>query len=501
MRIRPPKLLFIGLDAADKDLLNRMAAEGQAPNWKELLERGLSGTTVGPVGYYVGALWPTFYTGVNPARHGHHCWEQIAPGSYEVRRYLAGAHANHEAFWEPLSRAGIRSGIVDVPLSGPAQHIRGLQVIEWGCHDPDLGFVTVPGALAGELRAAHGLHPIQGNCNQHGRTANEFARFRDDLVRGTAAKTDMNLSLLARDSFDLFLTIYSESHCAGHQCWHLHDPGHERHDMKIAAEVGDVVRDVYRALDQELGRMIEATNPQTALIVWASHGMGNHNDGTFMLDQILLRLEMTKRYPKKNSVWDRLFPQREQTRGQELKNALTISRRLFYPHPNNREEPGIRINLVGREPDGLVKPGSEYEALCKQLIADLRELTDEKTGRRVVRDVLLTRDHYHGDYLAHLPDLVIQWEHDFPVRSARSAKIGRISGACPSCRTGGHRPAGQFIAAGPRIAAGTLERPVDVMDFAPTIAALLGVEIDNIDGRVIPEIAAFAKAKGSRVQP
>ena len=485
MRSSPPKVMFVGLDAADKDLLNRMAAQGRAPHWKDLLERGLSGTTDSPAGFYVGAIWPTFYTGVNPARHGHHCWEQIQPGSDEVRRYLAGANPTHEAFWDALSRAGIRSAIVDVPLSGPAHHLHGLQIIEWGCHDPELGLVTVPPELAVELTENHGLHPIQGNCNQHGRTSVEFAAFRDALVDGAAAKTHLNLSLLARDRFDLFLTIYSESHCAGHQCWHLHEPGHERHDATIAEKVGDVVCDVYAALDRELGRMIEATDPDTTLIVWASHGMGDHNDGTFMLDEILLRLEMAYR---KNSLLDRLRPARVETRLRALRIASGNSHRRFFQHPNNREEAGIRINLIGREPNGLVTAGRDYEAVCERLIADLETLVDEDNGRKIVRKVLRTRDLYQGQYLSHLPDLVVQWRDDFPVRSARSGKIGVISGTCPSCRTGGHRPAGQFIATGPGIIPGKLSQPVHVMDFAPTLAALLGVALDGVDGRVIPAL-------------
>ena len=44
---------------------------------------------------------------------------------------------------------------------------------------------------------------------------------------------------------------------------------------------------------------------------------------------------------------------------------------------------------------------------------------------------------------------------------------------------------------GPRVRPGRLDRPVNVMDFAPTLAALLGTRLDDVDGRVIPEIAAL----------
>ena len=491
-----PKVMFIGLDAADKDVMNRWAEEGLLPTWKRLQQIGLTGQTESPLGFYVGAIWPSFYTGVNPARHGHHCWEQLEPGSYEVRRYLAGNHVTHEPFWEALSRAGIRSTIVDVPLCGPARNFNGVQVIEWGCHDPDLGLVTVPPALAAEIQAAHGLHPVQGNCNQPGRTTEDFIQFRDDLVRGAGMKTELHADFLRRFESDFFLTVYSESHCVGHQCWHLHDPGHERYDAAVARRTGDPVKAVYQALDQQLARMLELAGPETTVIVWASHGMGGHNDGSFMLDEILMRLELSNRLAADGwiaYVRDRVWPRHGAARRIALRQTLDTPHRMYFPHPNNREEAGIRINLAGRDPAGFVQPGAHYDAVCDQLTRDLLALKDADTGAPIVRNVLRTRSLYRGAYLDHLPDLVVQWRMEVPVRSARSKKIGTLAGPCPCVRSGGHRPFGQFTVVGPRVRPGRLDHPVNVMDFAPTLAVLFGTRLDDVDGRVIPELAQLTK--------
>jgi predicted AlkP superfamily phosphohydrolase/phosphomutase len=55
-------------------------------------------------------------------------------------------------------------------------------------------------------------------------------------------------------------------------------------------------------------------------------------------------------------------------------------------------------------------------------------------------------------------------------------------------RTGDHRPQGLFVAFGPGITAGHMSRTVSVMDFAPTFCALLGVEMMDVDGKLIAEI-------------
>jgi predicted AlkP superfamily phosphohydrolase/phosphomutase len=494
MAMKAPKVMMIALDAADQEILNVWAGQGLLPTWARLQATGLTGMTETAVGFYVGAIWPCFYTGVNPARHGHHCWEQIEPGSYEVRRYLAGNHVTHEPFWDVFSRAGVTSSIIDVPLSGPARQLKGRQIIEWGCHDPDLGFVTVPPTWAAELQAAHGLHPVQGNCNHPGRTADDYVQFRDDLVRGVALKTQLNEDVLRRYACDLFLTVYSESHCVGHQCWHLHQPGHERYDSAVVQRTGDPVLAVYQALDQGLARLLALAGPETTVIVWASHGMAAHNDGTFMLDEILLRLDMSQRFASgewRLSALERFWPKRGAARRAVLRQTLDTPHRRFFPHPNNREEAGIRINVAGREPAGFVQPGADYDRVCAELMRDLLELTDVKTGVRIVRNVLKTQDHYRGDYIQHLPDLVVQWNGDFPVRSARSEKIGQIAGPCPCVRSGGHRPVGQFTVLGPGINPGRIARPINVMDFAPTLAALLGIKLDDVDGSVIREIVSI----------
>src|SRR5262249_26522222 len=45
----------------------------------------------------------------------------------------------------------------------------------------------------------------------------------------------------------------------------------------------------------------------------------------------------------------------------------------------------IRINLQGREPEGIIEPGGQYEDVCSELTEALEKLINPATGRPAVR--------------------------------------------------------------------------------------------------------------------
>jgi predicted AlkP superfamily phosphohydrolase/phosphomutase len=122
------------------------------------------------------------------------------------------------------------------------------------------------------------------------------------------------------------------------------------------------------------------------------------------------------------------------------------------------------------------------------LSRELLAIVNTETGQPVVRRVLRTRELYDGDRIDYLPDLLVEWNWETPVRSIASPAIGRICGEYEWVRTGDHRPPGLLIARGPGIAAGRID-PVDITDIGPTVAALLGVGLTGVDGHVIEGIA------------
>jgi len=151
----------------------------------------------------------------------------------------------------------------------------------------------------------------------------------------------------------------------------------------------------------------------------------------------------------------------------------------------------IRINLKGREPQGIVEPGAEYEALQSELAQALGELRDPNTGHPIVREVIRTDDAFPGGRRAYLPDLIVRWNADNPITCACSAGLGTVSKLSPDPRPGTHAGPGFVLAAGPGIAAGKLQGPAHIVDFAPTLLRRFGVEVPaHMHGRVWPELTS-----------
>jgi predicted AlkP superfamily phosphohydrolase/phosphomutase len=141
----------------------------------------------------------------------------------------------------------------------------------------------------------------------------------------------------------------------------------------------------------------------------------------------------------------------------------------------------IRINLRGRESNGVVPPRS-YHLVCDELSAQLEGLRDARTGRRLVREVVRTRassDQCGPDCPD--ADLIVFYE-PAPTDVVDSPTFGRI-GPVPFGRTGGHVNRGFAILKAGRYQAGSILPQGRVSDLAPTMLELLGAPVpDYLEG-------------------
>ena len=497
----PPRTLFLGIDAGEPSLIQRWGDEGVMPVLAALRARALWGTTVNAPGIYTGSVWPSFHTGLEPGRHGRYFYRQLVPGTYRTARHPP-SKLTAPVFWSRIGAAGRRVGVFDLPKAPLSRRLTGLQVADWGLHDPDGPPRSAPPALAREIVARFGKEPV-GHCDLVAAGADAARQLRDRLVERVERKTEIIRHLLAREPWDLFAAAFGDCHCAGHHLWRLHDASHPRHDALQARALGDPLRDVYAAVDRAIGRVLEAVGPETTVLVLASHGMGPHYGATFLLDDILRRLEglpvaASSGLRQLRSLWHRTpavvrapltraadsFYHAAEARGRAARRCFLV--------PTNDNCAGIRINVTGREPRGVVRRGAEYDGFCAKLEADLKGIVNVETGAPLVREVVRSKEAFPGSHCAELPDLLVRWNREAPIRIVRSPTIGTIEREYGGIRNGDHRNPGMFFAHGPGIAAGRREQPVSITDFAPTLAALAGVELDDVDGAPIPELCGVA---------
>ncbi|MEM8917137.1 MAG: hypothetical protein AAGC83_14950, partial [Pseudomonadota bacterium] len=370
-------------------------------------------------------------------------------------------------------------------------------------------FRTQPAELAEEIEQKFGLDTLDGlMCDRHHPTTlEEQTWFRDALIERAKRKADIAIDQLSKGGWDYFEVAFSEVHCGGHHCWHLHDVTDVDHDPEILRALGNnPLLDIYIAMDKAVGRVIEAAGTEPMIFVYCSHGMGAEHSGTRMLDRMLVQLEGATPRNYRNPVLDtartvwRSLPEglRRGLKPMQRKAWVSMmndgfqpnrqSRKFFEVYLNNRSA-GVRINLKGREPNGIVEPGSDYEGLVDSLMEDLRAFTNVESGESVVEECVPLIREATGSNAETLPDIAVTWNTKHPIRRVSSAKTGEVVNEKLSVRTGDHKPIGQFYAIGPTVEPRKLNQPVNTVDFSPTFASVLGIPIPESDGFPITVLA------------
>lgn len=495
----PPKVLCLAVDSAERDLILRWCEEGLLPTFHALRNKAAWCAVASTHGFGNNAMWPTFYTGLSPARHGRYAPTQLRDGSYDLEKVGVDA-VKGEPFWQALSRAGRRVAVINVPKAPLTADLNGVQLADWGTHDYDHGGVcSWPPAFADTVIDRFGADTL-GKCDLIQRDSRHYGALRDGLVARVHRSADLAEHLLREDDWDLFLMTFGDSHCVGHQCWHIHDPKHPEHLPGLAAAVGDPVLDVYQAIDAALGRLLKHAGPETHVVVFVGPGMEPTFTGNHLMDPVLQALDAAAGPDNRGvesrlrALWGRMPPSLQE----ELKHAVRkvsqprkargrVRRRWFYLN-NHLHAGAIRINLAGREPNGRIQPGAEYDAVCEALTQDLLDLRKPDTGTPAIEEVIRTRDHYRGENLDRLPDLLALWNRDGPVTAVESAKVGLIRRPMWYTRSGDHTEHCLCFSLGPGVQAGRLQRPAHVTDMAPTLAALLGVTLADTDGQPVADL-------------
>lgn len=138
----------------------------------------------------------------------------------------------------------------------------------------------------------------------------------------------------------------------------------------------------------------------------------------------------------------------------------------------------VRINLAGREPQGIVEPGAAYEDLCAELAERLTCVTDLETGEPIVARIHLIDRLVPADapFRPYLPDLAVEWRErrigdSVGVRLAGGATLHWPRGRRTSSgRSGDHRSHGWVV--------GDADVPVP-LDRAPSPVELAAAILDG----------------------
>lgn len=515
------KVCVIGLDGATFDLVKPWVEQGHLPHVGRLMAEGVHGKLRSTIHPLSAPAWTSFMTGKNPGKHGIFDFIERPDHRYTIS-YTSGRSRQAKTLWGLLSEAGKSVIVLNVPMTYPAEPVNGALV--GGLDSPSVRSpFTYPPALYAEMTAAVGEYSITVRYDER-RGRKRYVQDIFKMIENRAATADY---LLRRYPWDFFIVVFSAPDIVQHSFWKYMDRDHPDHDPREAAEFGGVILEVYQRIDRWLGTLMARLDEDTTLVIMSDHGAGPFKQAislnrwleqhgflhfrdaasppapwratalrTERLNQVLAGLKRVTPVGVKVTL-RRAFP-----RLRERVNARLLFAPIDWPRTKAFSVGvlgSIAINLAGREPQGIVSPSGEYEAVRDAIIEKLAELRHPETGAPLVERVYRREELYHGAWVDRAPDLLVVWkdyaytaQYDYGEAGTGVFQARKTFEFSAKEHNGSHRPDGLLILKGRQVRSGHAVEGAEIIDLAPTILYAMGLPVPlDMDGNVLT--AAFRR--------
>ncbi len=503
------RVFALGLDGATFDLIQPWVAAGELPTLARLMEEGSWGTLRSVIPPVTMPAWASFLTGMSPGNHGLYSFLQRKPNGYSMTPFNA-SYLKAPDIGTLLSRQGKRVALINVPATYPPKALNGMVVTGLETPGPTVCF-THPPKLQVELRTRFDYEVERTEKYDPG----QEKMFWKAVERVEDKRLEAVMWLIDQDDWDFFAVVFRGTDILGHAFWRFMDETHPAHDPDMAEEYGDILLCHYKKMDAAIAKIQSKLGSETILLLMSDHGFGPiyrdvYTDNVLAkagllcmkkspkarLQQFMLGIGVSPRnilrllaYLRLRNLTRKLIPQNRRiaiSTGLLMHDSVDWSRTKAYPLGGAGQ---IFINLQGREPEGIVAPGVEYEEVCDEVERHLLALRDPDSGQPVVARVWRKDEAYGVNALADMPDLYTEWVND---QYCDMGGIGYGRGIFSEPvrgRSGGHTMRGIFLAHGPGIRSGQTIKEACLIDLAPTIMYMLGVPVSShMDGKILTDI-------------
>lgn len=375
-----PRLVFLGLDGLPWSTARTLCDQGLLPNLRTLMEHPGCNAINAELPELSPVNWTSLFTATPPGQHGIFGFTRIDPVSYQLD-FTDFTHVHGQTIFERMAEKGTFAKVVNMPNLAPVRPMRAVLVAGFPAHTLD-GSVHPP-ALSGIL-SDHG-YTIEADTM---RGAADPVFLLEDLHRSLACRKKA-LELLWDDlAWDQFFFVLTETDRLGHFLFPaLTDPLHPWHSGCLA-----FMQDWDTLIGKVLTRYHDLPGPKR-LIAMADHGFTTLEQevdlNIWLREQGLLRMAS-----RPANEWDA--------------RVLTPSTKAFALDPGR-----IYLHTRERFSRGLVSK-TDAAILAQEISQALLSLTCQ--GRRVIRQVLVGTELYHGPHAHLAPDLVLVPEPGFDLK-------------------------------------------------------------------------------------
>jgi len=401
--------------------------------------------------------WTSMMSSRNPGQLGFYGFRNRRIGEYGGKWIATAGAVKVDRAWDILSRMGKRCCVLNVPQTYPVKPINGAMVSSFLTPGNDSDY-TYPRSLKAEIEAATDGYMI--DCE------NFRTEDKQQLLQQIHAMTHKRFEAATHlwtqhGPWDFFMVVYMGPDRIQHGFWKYVDPGHRKHEP--GNPLADCIKDYYKLLDDQLGRLVAMCGPDTRVILVSDHGAkrmeGSLNVNDWLIREGLLTLKEeprgVARFDEDNVDWSK---------------TVAWAWGGYYAR--------IFMNVAGREPRGVVAPG-EYESVRDELIGKLQGIPDD-TGRLMDTRALRPQDLFRGPHVDEAPDLLVYFD-DLLWRAGQD--VGHEGLYSFETEIGPddcvHDYDGIFAMSGGGCQTNGELTGLQLMDVAPTTLAALGVGADK----------------------
>ncbi len=477
-------LTILGLDGATWSIIDFLVDRNELPGFKRLKEEGSWGflETYTPTESI--SLWTTVATGVSPSRHGIHTFTRRIPGTDQ---YVPSPGTDRQvpALWNMVSDKGKTVVSVKWFASWPAEQVNGA-MLSPRLEAEDAEPRTYPADLFNEIdsfryQSTMDAFPQPPRSKQNAQAifqspAHESDRNAPPMLIGQSqvnAKMFDDTSVWLAGKYvyqkyspDLFMLYLKSTDRVQHFLWGSQQ--NNSADPAIQAEA-EAIYAWYRFYDDIILELLE--DRTRTLMVVSDHGFHSLNsvdDPYFIWDidfDSILEFSGFLVQNNQKTIWP-------QTSAYTYRTMPYDKAVLF------------RLNLVGREPDGVVK----QETASSQLgdLAVTLEQLKTMDGINLFNDIQIFDE--DATLFCKLTDTISL--DDVICLDNRLLKLRNIiiqKGLPRGLHT--HAPPGIFVAHGPGIERGRTITGAKLFDITPTALRILGLPVArDFEGHVIENI-------------
>ena len=282
------KVLLIGWDAADWDIIWPLIAQGKMPALKSLIQRGVYGnmSTMNPP--YSPMLWTSVVTGKTPDKHGVLGFIEVTPDAKTVRPVTTTSRKTR-ALWNIFHNKGLASNLVGWWPSFPVEPINGTIISDRfqktsrnpKKQTPMSEFVIHPWEKKDEFKdlrmfpfeitQAH-LYPFVPRAHDVDQDMHRGLAAIASVVSQNTSVHNAATKLLRTSEWDFMAVYYDMIDHFCHSFMKYHPPklpGVEKENYDIFKEA---VTGSYIFQDMMLERKLKLIDKDTTVIVMSDHG-------------------------------------------------------------------------------------------------------------------------------------------------------------------------------------------------------------------------------------